>query len=278
MRLKDEVVLVTGSTRGIGKAMVERCAVEGAAVVVTGRTEEQGQKVAGNIIASGGRASFVRTDVSDPGQIQNAVRHAVERFGKLTVLVNNAAPMEEVVGETRRDASVVDLTPEVWNEISAVMLGGVMWSCKYAIPELIKAGGGSIVNISSAASILGTPHFSCYTATKGAVNAITRSIAVDFGAQNIRCNAIVVGFVMSGDITALLAADPTFNANMRAAHLTRLGTVDDIAAAAVFLASSEAGFITGTCLPVDGGLSCRLNVPTPGQVDFEAAAATMGSA
>ncbi|HTK61843.1 MAG TPA: SDR family oxidoreductase [Pseudonocardia sp.] len=276
-QLRDDVVLITGSTRGIGRAIADRCAAEGAGVVVTGRTQSQGEQAVAEIEAAGGRAIFVRTDVSDETQIQAAVEAAVDHFGKLTVLVNNAAPMEDVVGATRRDTSIVELDPKVWAEISGVMLGGVMWSCKYAIPRMIEAGGGSIVNISSAASMLGVPQFSCYTATKGAINALTRSIAVDYGAQGVRSNAIVVGYVLSGDITALLSADPGFDRSMRAAHLTDLGTPEDVAAAAVFLASAEAKFITGVCLPVDGGLSCRLNVPTPGQVDFDAAAAAVGS-
>jgi 3-oxoacyl-[acyl-carrier protein] reductase len=274
-RFRDDVVLVTGSTRGIGRAIADRCAAEGAAVVITGRTEEQGHRAVGEIEAAGGRALFVRTDVSDPEQIRTAVEATVEHFGKLTVLVNNAAPMEDVVGATRRDGSVTDLDPAVWQEISSVMLGGVMWSCKYAIPKMIEAGRGAVVNVSSSASNLGVPDFTCYTATKGAINALTRSIAVDYGARGVRCNAVVVGYVLSGDITALLSADPTFDRNMRTAHLTDLGTVEDVASAVAFLASAEARFITGACLPVDGGLSCRLNVPTPGQVDFAAAAATL---
>jgi|SRR5581483_3599958 3-oxoacyl-[acyl-carrier protein] reductase len=275
--LENDVVLITGSTRGIGRAIADRCAAEGAGVVVTGRTREQGEQAVAEITAAGGRAIFVRTDVGDEAQIRAAVDAAVEHYGKLTVLVNNAAPMEDVVGATRRDTSIVELDPKVWAEISGVMLGGVMWSCKHAIPKMIAAGGGSIVNISSAASMLGVPEFSCYTATKGAVNALTRSIAVDYGRYGVRSNAIVVGYVLSGDITALLSADPGFDRSMRAAHLTDLGTPEDVAAAAVFLASAEARFITGVSLPVDGGLSCRLNVPTPGQVDFDAAAAAVGS-
>jgi meso-butanediol dehydrogenase / (S,S)-butanediol dehydrogenase / diacetyl reductase len=276
-RLCDEVVLVTGSTRGIGRAIADRCAAEGAGVVITGRTESQGKQAAAEIEAAGGRAIFVQTDVSDEDQIRAAVDACVDQLGKLTVLVNNAAPMEDVVGATRRDASVTELSPTVWAEISGVMLGGVMWSCKHAIPKMIEAGHGSVINISSAASMLGVPQFTCYTATKGAINALTRSIAVDYGQHGVRSNAIVVGYVLSGDITALLSADPTFDRNMRAAHLTDLGTVEDVAAATLFLASSEARFITGACLPVDGGLSCRLNIPTPGDVDFEAAAVAVSS-
>ena len=155
-RLAGKVALVTGSTRGIGRATALRFAQEGAAVVVTGRSEGDGRAVEGAIRAAGGDAAYVQADLSHEDDVIAMVQAAVDRFGALTTLVNNAAPTE-LMGPGRRDRRVTELENDAWDAIMLVALKAVVWCCKYAIPRMVESGGGAIVNISSAASLLGTP-------------------------------------------------------------------------------------------------------------------------
>jgi len=268
MRLEGKVALVTGSTRGIGRATAIRFAAEGAQVIVTGRSQEAGDAVEREIRAAGGEATYVATDLAHEDQVQGAVRIAVQRYGQLTTLVNNAAPTE-LMGPGRLDGRVTELSNEAWDAIMLVGLKAVVWMCKYAIPEMVRAGGGAIVNISSAASMLGTPGLDTYTALKGALNTLTRSMAVEYAADGIRSNGIVSGMVLSSPGAARLMEDPAIGDATRAMHLTRLGMPEDIAAAALFLASDEAAFITGALLPVDGGVTCRMPVPDLSAADVD---------
>jgi 3-oxoacyl-[acyl-carrier protein] reductase len=260
MRLEDEVALVTGSTRGIGRAIAVRFAREGAKVVVTGRTEDAGREVEREIRDAGGDAIYVRTDMGQEDDVVAAVRTAVDTFGKLTTLVNNAAPTE-LMGPGRLDRRVTELTNEGWDSIMLVALKAVVWACKYAIPELAAAGGGAVVNISSAASMLGTPGLDTYTAAKGALNTLTRSMAVEYAPDGVRVNCIVSGMVLTSEGAFKMMDDPVIGGATKAMHLTRLGLPDDIANAALFLASDEAAFVTGAILPVDGGVTARMPVP-----------------
>ncbi len=259
-RLEGKVALVTGSTRGIGRATAARFAAEGASVIVTGRTEEAGCLVEKEIREAGGEATFVRTDLAQEEQVRAAVEAAVERYGKLHVLVNNAAPTD-LMGPGRLDRSVVEITDDAWDAILRVALKAVVWACRHAIPRIAEAGGGAVVNISSAASVLGVAGLDAYTAAKGAMNALTRSMAVEFAPQNIRVNGIVSGMVLTSEGAHKMMADPVLGPATRAIHLTRLGLPEDLAAAALFLASDEAAFITGANIPVDGGVTAKMNVP-----------------
>jgi NAD(P)-dependent dehydrogenase (short-subunit alcohol dehydrogenase family) len=164
---------------------------------------------------------------------------------------------------------VTELTDEGWDAILRVGLTGVRWCCKHAIPEMALAGGGAIVNISSAASLLGTPGIDAYTAMKGALNALTRSMAVEYAPDGIRCNAIVSGMVLTSPGAFALMEDPAIGGATRAMHLTRLGVPDDIAYAALWLASDEAAFVTGALVPVDGGVTCRMPVPDISAADVD---------
>jgi len=260
MRLEGKVALVTGSTRGIGRAIAVRFAREGAMVVVTGRTEDDGREVEQQIRAAGGDAMYVRTDMAVEDDVVAAVRAAVDRYGKLTALVNNAAPTE-LMGPGRLDRRVTELTNEGWDAIMLVALKAVVWACKHAIPEIAKTDGGAIVNISSAASLLGTPGLDAYTAAKGALNTLTRSMAVEYAPDGIRVNCIVSGMVLTSEGAFKMMDDPVIGGATKAMHLTRLGVPDDIANAALFLVSDEAAFVTGAILPVDGGVTARMPVP-----------------
>lgn len=262
VRLKDGVALVTGSTRGIGQGICERFAAEGASVVITGRSEEDGRRVETTIRERGQRAAFVPMDIGDEADVATAVRFAVQTFGKLTTLVNNAAPTEFVTPGVGYDQPVTQLSAERFDDILHVGLAGTMHAFRHAIPAIRDAGGGSVVTISSASAVMGTPGLPGYTATKGALNALTRQIAVDYAGDNIRVNALILGYVASGDLVNSLGAHPEYGKALRDMYLTRLGRVEDIAAAALFLASDEAEFITGSSLVVDGGLTARMQLPT----------------
>jgi NAD(P)-dependent dehydrogenase (short-subunit alcohol dehydrogenase family) len=244
MRLEGKVALVSGSTRGIGRSIAQMFAAEGAKVAVTGRTVERGQKVVNLITDEGGEAEFFPLDVTQEQSVADTVDAVVARFGSLTTLVNNAAPTVEVGTNIK---PLREVSTEEWNLImTSALTGNVFWASKYAIPHLIAAGGGSIINISSGQSVLGMPGFSAYAAAKGGMNSLTRSIAAEEAEHGIRCNTILVGRVVAkGDI----------GAGITPGHLTRLGVPNDIAYAATYLASDEAAFVTGSMLSADGGFT-----------------------
>jgi NAD(P)-dependent dehydrogenase (short-subunit alcohol dehydrogenase family) len=242
MRLEGKVALVTGSTRGIGRTMAEMFAKEGAKVAVTGRTVARGEKVVNLIKDAGGDAAFFELDVTQEDSVARVMDAVVDRFGSLTVLVNNAAPTIEVGTNIKR---LVENTTAEWDLIvRSALTGNVFWSCKYGIPHMVAAGGGSIINISSGQSVLGMAGFAAYAAAKGGMNALTRTVAVEEAPNNIRCNTIIVGRVLSkGDA----------GHGVTPGHLTRLGIPEDIGYTALFLASDESAFVTGSEITADGG-------------------------
>jgi 3-oxoacyl-[acyl-carrier protein] reductase len=268
VRLAGKVAIVTGSTRGIGRACALRFAEQGASVIVTGRSDDDGTAVEREIRDAGGEATFVHTDLANENDVIAMVHTTVDTYGSLSILVNNAAPTE-LMGPGRLDRRVTELTNDAWDSIMLVGLKAVVWCCKHAIPEMARAGGGAIVNISSAASILGTPGLDTYTAMKGALNTLTRSIAVEYAPDNIRSNCIVSGMVLTSPGAFALMDDPAIGGATRAMHLTRLGVPDDIAYAALWLVSDEAAFVTGALIPVDGGVTCRMPVPDISAADID---------
>jgi 3-oxoacyl-[acyl-carrier protein] reductase len=247
VRLAGEMALVTGSTSGIGAAIATAFAAEGAAVVVTGRDRDRGGAVAAEVTSRGGRAAFLAADLTDERACDALVDGAVEELGGLTIVVNNA------VATGSPDGPVGELTTETWESVLRVGVTAALWVTRRAIPHLRRAGHGSVVNISSRAAERGTPGLAAYTAAKGALNALTRSIAVDYATDGIRCNTISPGYVLNDRRDADL--DPRRRARYEAMHLTRLGTAADVAHAAVYLASRESELVTGVNLPLDGGSS-----------------------
>jgi meso-butanediol dehydrogenase / (S,S)-butanediol dehydrogenase / diacetyl reductase len=244
-RLTDKVVLISGSTRGIGRSMAEHFASEGAKVAVTGRTEERGAKVVERIRDAGGEAEFFRLDVTDEASVAQVVASTVERFGSLSTLINNAAPTDAVAGTVK---PLVEYTTDEWNRIMVgTLTGTVFWASKYAWPHLRDAEGASIINVSSGQSLAGFKGFAAYSAAKGGVNSLTRSLAVEGAEAGIRANCIIVGRVV--------ASRGDSGHHTGSGRLTRIGNPMDIAYAAAWLASDEAAFVTGSLVTADGGFS-----------------------
>jgi meso-butanediol dehydrogenase / (S,S)-butanediol dehydrogenase / diacetyl reductase len=245
-RLAGRVALVSGSTRGIGRSIAERFAAEGAKVAVAGRTVAKGEKVVARIREAGGEAAFFPLDVTDEAGVQRTIDAVADHFGGLSTLVNNAAPTDLVVQSYK---PLAEYTTGEWDRILlGTLTGNVFWASKYAWPHLVKTGvGAAIVNISSGQSLSGFKGLGAYGAAKGGVNAVTRTLAVEGAEHGIRCNAIVVGRVVSSPGDSGLHTGP--------GHLTRLGEPMDIAHAALWLASDEAAFVTGSLVTADGGFS-----------------------
>jgi len=246
-RLSGKVALISGSTRGIGRSIAEQFAAEGAKVVVTGRTEERGRRVVDRIVEAGGVAEYQRLDVTDESSVRQVVAATVERFGALTTLVNNAAPTDAVAGTVK---PLVEYTTEEWDRIMVgTLTGNVFWMTKYAWPHLVAADGAAIVNVSSGQSLAGFKGFAAYSAAKGGVNSLTRTLAVEGAPSGIRANCIVVGRVVASRGDA--------GHHTGSGRLTRIGNPMDIAYAATWLASDEAEFVTGSLVTVDGGFSAN---------------------
>ncbi len=246
MKLLGKVAIVTGSASGIGRAIAEKFAAEGAKVILADINEDGGSQTVAAIRGAGGEATFIRTDVSVADDCKRMVDLAVEKYGGLDILSNNAA-----VVIPRRP--LVDTTEDEWDRTMAVTLKGVFLGCKYALPAMIARGGGVVVNTASIAGIVATPTFAAYCAAKGGVVQLTKSIACDYGRNGIRANAICPGIVET-PATAGLLADPQYREwQLGQTLLKRIGTPDEIANAALFLASDDSSYMTGSLLVVDAG-------------------------
>lgn len=245
-RLKNKVAIVTGGSSGIGRATVQMFAREGARVALGDVDVVGGEETVRLARAAGGDVFFQRTDVSVAADANALVRAAVGRWGALHVLHNNAywAPT---------GLNVLDTSEEDWDRTQAVTLKSMYLMSRAAIPEMLKTGGGSIVNMASVAGVVGSRNFSAYAAAKGGVVALTKSMATDFGKQGIRVNCIAPGPISTPAIAELRKDPKWLERQLNRLLLNDLGRPDDIAYAALYLASDESSFVTGLTMLVDGG-------------------------
>jgi len=249
MRLEGKVALITGGTTGIGSATAELFAREGAAVAITGRNTERGEQVVETIVANGGEALFIRSDARFADQCRQAVDETLARFGKIDILFNNAGVFHP--------RTIPECTEEEWDETIDSSLKGAFLMSKYVLPSMIEQGSGSIIHTSSGWGILGGDKAAAYCAAKGGLVVMAKAMAIDHGPDGIRVNCVCPGDVM----TSMLHDDAAkrgmtwddYAAGAKDRPLGRIGTVDEIADAVLFLASDESSFVTGEALVVDGG-------------------------
>ena len=242
--LEGKITIITGASRGIGAAAARVFAAAGATVVLAARSEDDLQAVAAQIRAAGGEALPIPTDVADPDAAERLVRQTVEAFGRLDAAFNNA-------GDGHMPAPLADLALADFDTALRVNARGIFLMMKHQIPAMLAAGGGAIVNMSSTAGLSGAPGMAGYTAAKHAIVGLTKTAALDYGAQGIRINAIAPGPIFTHN---LARADDAARARI-GGHLPlhRLGQPEEVAATAAWLCSDQASFITGTTIPIDGG-------------------------
>jgi NAD(P)-dependent dehydrogenase (short-subunit alcohol dehydrogenase family) len=246
LRLNGKVALITGAGTGIGCATAQLFAQEGAKVVVAEINAEAGEQTAQLIVQFGGEAIAIRTDVTDEASIQAAIDTAVQHYGGLHVLHNNAG------GSTLRDSDVTGAPIDEFWRVIKLDLFGTFLGCRFGIPAIQRSGGGSVINMSSNVALMGIPGRDCYTAAKGGVSAITRSMAVEF-APHVRVNAIAPSATMTDRVVKLVAGNAALD-TMAKSHLLGLIEPEDIANMALFLASDESRMVTGQIYPVDSGI------------------------
>jgi meso-butanediol dehydrogenase / (S,S)-butanediol dehydrogenase / diacetyl reductase len=262
MRLQGKVALVTGATYGIGTKIVERMAEEGASVVFTGRSADKGEALEERFRSQGLAVTFAEGDVAVEADVQRAIDLAVSTYGAMTTVVNNAAATD-VTRPGGGDSHITEIDDESFDRVIRVGINSVLYTARHAIPHMQAAGGGAIINISAASSIRSIEGRPAYQASKGAVNSLTRQIAVDYGPIGVRCNAIIVGFTPTGGeiISKMVANEAFITAVKKCIPSPRLGHPRDIANGAVYLASDEAEYVNGVLLPIDGGFTCKLAIP-----------------
>lgn len=256
MRLQDQVALITGAGSGIGRESALLFAAEGAAVAAVDVNLAAAEAAAAGIVKAGGRAIAVKADVSQAADCEAMVAAAEKAFGKLTVLFNNAGISHA------DDDDAISTTEAVWDLTFAINVKGVFLGCKYGIPALHRAGGGSIINTASFVAILGaaTPQLA-YTASKGAVLSMTRELAAIHARQNIRVNALCPGPLRTELLMKYLNTEEKKQRRLVHIPMGRFGEAAEIAKAALYLASSESSFVTGTEFLVDGGITAAYTTP-----------------
>ena len=255
-RLDGKVALITGAGNGMGRCAADLFAGEGARVVVADFDEELGTGAVAAIEAAGGEAAFVQVDVSSGDDVEAMVRFAMDRFGAMHVLYNNAGifPAD--------DGGAIETPEPTWERVMDVNLKGVWLGCKHGIPAMLASGGGSIVNVASFVALMGAATAQiAYTASKGGVLSMTREIAVEYARQDIRANSLCPGPIATPMLEQLMS-DPA-RRQRRLVHIPmgRLGRAEELAKAALFLASDESSFMTGAQLVVDGGITAAYVTP-----------------
>jgi len=260
MLLTDRVALITGAASGIGRASAILFAREGARVVIADLDEAGGASAVAEITASGGAAVFVQTDVSNAADAARAVDTAVRTWGRLDILYNNAAPTRLC---NEFDRAIHELDENVWDTMIAVALTGVFLMSKHALPVMMQQKRGVILNTATINALVAEPGVDSYTAAKGGVVALTRSMALNYAKHGIRVNTISPGYVIT-ECQQSWINDPAARAAAEALHLTRLGQPEDIAGLALFLASDQGAFMTGTNVVIDGGFTAFKTQPAAG--------------
>ncbi len=245
--MRGKVAVVTGGASGIGRAAARAFAREGARVVVADVLEDAGRETVRLIREAGGEAVFVRTDVSRPADVQAMVEETVRQFGRLDYAFNNAG-IEGVMAPT------ADCPEDNWNRVMAVNLTGVWLCMKHEIPQMLRQGGGAIVNTASVAGLVGFANMPAYCASKGGIIQLTRTAALEYARANIRVNAVCPGVIRTPMVERVIAANPQVEAQLTALEpVGRMGTPEEVAEAVVWLCSDAASFVTGHAMVVDGG-------------------------
>ena len=250
MRLKDKVALITGASSGIGKEAALLFAQEGAKIVCVDLNDEAGKQTVAEIKAAGGEAAYIHADISKAADSENMAAFAEDKFGKLNIMFNNAGIMHS------SDDDAINTDEAIWDLTMNINAKGVFLGCKYGIPALRRAGGGSIINTASFVGVMGaaTPQIA-YTASKGAVLALSRELAIVHAKENIRVNSLCPGPLHTELLMKFLNTDAKKNRRLVHLPMGRFGEAKEMAKAALFLASDEASYVTGTDFMVDGGLS-----------------------
>lgn len=250
MRLANKVAVITGAASGMGQAASLLFAQEGASVVVVDLNIEAAEKTVKSIRAAGGKAIAVETDVADEASVRAMVASAVEAFGHIDVLYNNAGIMPN------DDGSVTDITEATWDRVMDVNIKSAFLCAKYTIPVMLKQRRGSIINVASFVAFMGcTVPQDAYTTSKGGMLALTKSLAVQYGPHGIRCNAICPGPIETPLLRALWTSEEARNLRLNRIPLGRFGEAKDIVYMALYLASDESSWTTGAWLVVDGGIT-----------------------
>lgn len=256
MRLKNKVALITGAGSGIGRESALLFAKEGASVVAVDLNDKAGQDTVRDVKAAGGKAEFVKADVSKAADCENMVRVAEKSFGALHVLFNNAGIMDS------RDDTAETTDEKVWDMTMAVNLKSVFLGCKYGIPALRRAGGGSVINTASVVALVGSAAAQvAYTASKGAILSLSRELAAIHAREKIRVNALCPGPLRTELLMKFLDTDQKQQRRLVHIPMGRFGESSEIAKAALFLASDDSGYVTGSTFVVDGGLTSAYITP-----------------
>lgn len=252
-QLEDKTAIVTGGASGIGRAAAVMFAERGARVVVADWNEAGAAETARIIRGAGGQATYIRTDVSRENEVETMVRFAVERYGGLQVLLSNAAV--QILGQ------LTETSEEDWERIHSVNLKGVFLCSKHAIPEMVRGGGGSVINMASALGFVGDPDLAAYCAAKGGVIALTKAAAMGYGPKGVRVNCICPGDVDTAMVKEYFDKEPDPAAARARVNqhyaLRRIADPREVAETAAFLASDASSFMTGAVMVVDGGLTSR---------------------